>query len=142
MRKTPLVMILAIALLVAACSRKGDDSPPERKGDLQVEFKVTDEHNLLTDIIPVQVALYDDTLHQYQIDSKRISTAPDVTQMVEFKDLNARSYFYYLEVKFDFGSELDTACADFPVYIQDGQVRREGLIVLEYGFLGLDCSLQ
>lgn len=142
MRKLLLLVILAVALLAAACSRKGNDNPASRLGDLHVEFKVTDQYSQLTDIIPVNVTLFEDSLHTFQIDSKRVTTAPDVIQAADFKDINARSSVYYLELKLDYNSDLDAACPDFPVYIQEGVVRQETLIVLEYKFTGLECRLE
>jgi hypothetical protein len=141
MKKVLSLTVLTVALLAISCSRKGNDNPAARLGDLHVEFEVTDQYSQLTDIIPVSVTLFEDSLHTFQIDSKRITTAPDVVQSVDFKDINARSSVYYLQLKFDYNSDLDAACPDFPVYIQEGIVRQETLIVLEYKFTGLDCHL-
>lgn len=142
MMKSIIYCCLFAMLLFVSCSRKGDDSPPERKGDLQADFMITDQYDLLTDVIPVKVVLYEDSLHQYEIDRKRITTAPDVIQRAEFKDINARSSFYYLQIGFDYNSDVDTSCADFPIYIEDGQIRTLAVVVLEYKYVGLECYLQ
>ena len=134
-------ILLALLLLLAAfsCSRKGDDPVPERKGDLRVLVQVDDETGLLGDLFPVKISLFDDTLHQFEIGSERIMLASQETDSVSFIDINARSAFYYIEVKIDFHDERDATCGDTPVFIEDGVMRRVGVEML-YRFTGPSCS--
>ncbi|MFH2056630.1 MAG: hypothetical protein ABIJ61_11775 [bacterium] len=136
---TRIVLFTIIGLVIFGCSRKSDDPVPERKGDLRVAVTVTDETGRLGDLFPVKVSLFDDTLHQYEIDSKRIMIEPAELDSVDFSDINARSAFYYIEVKIDFHDSRDETCGDTPVFIQDGVVRRVGVEML-YRLSGVTCS--
>jgi len=134
-----IAILFLFLTMVMGCGRKGDESLPERKGNLKVLVSISDETSQLGSSIPIRVTLYDDTLHQYQIDTKRITTEPEVVDSVEFDGINARSAFYYIEVKLDFHNSLDATCGDTPVYVQDGVTRRVGVDML-YRFTGMTCT--
>ncbi|MCK4857955.1 MAG: hypothetical protein KAT58_08310 [candidate division Zixibacteria bacterium] len=142
MRKILQLTLLLLLVSTLGCSRKGKDIPPPRLGDLEVQFKVTDPYNRLGNYlpIPVNIAIYDDSLHACEIRSQRVTTNPDEVQLVEFKDIEARTSYYYLEIKIDYHSALDASCNDYMVFIEEGKVRRIGLIVMEYNYQGVDCT--
>ena len=142
MRRSPYFLLPLLFLCLIGCSRKGDDNPPERLGDLNVQFVVNDQYDLLGTQLTVEMSLYDDSLHAYKIETRQAAATVDVSQTVGFKDINARATFYFLEVKLIADGEEMGVCDDYAVYIQDGAVRQVGLIVLEYDFTGLDCLLQ
>ena len=133
------LLLLLLLLAAFSCSRKGDDPVPERKGNLQVAVQVDDQTGRLGDSFPVKISLYDDTLHQFEIGNKRIMLESQQIDSVSFTDINARSAFYYVEVKIDFHDERDATCGNTPVFVEDGVTRRVG-VAMVYRFTGPDCS--
>ncbi len=145
MTRAKILLLLVLLLAAFSCSRKGDDPVPERKGDLRILVQVDDETGRLGDSFPVKISLFDDTLHQFEIGSKRIMLDPQQVDSVSFTDLNARSAFYYVEVKIDFHNELDATCGNTPVFVEDGVLRRVGVAMLYRKYQGQteyepDCS--
>jgi hypothetical protein len=126
--------------MLIGCSRKNTDiSSPDRKGDLVVNIVVLDEYGLLTEQIPLSVAVYEDSSHQAVVATKSLFTMHSEQKTVEFRAINARSSIYYLEIRLDYDGSQAASCQDFPVYIEEGIVRQLE-VNLEYGFLGLECA--
>ena len=143
MRSTKLssyaIVLALVGLVIFSCSRKGDDPVPEKKGNLRVAVMVDDETGRLGDQFLVRISLFDDTLHQYEVDSKQISLQPGIIDSIDFTDINARAAFYYIEFKAFLDFQTTIACDDTPVFVEDGVTRRVGIEMLNR-FIGVSCS--
>lgn len=112
--------VLLILVVIIGCSRKPDEEPEARIGDLQVRCQIIDQANL-PETFPITVAVYSDTGHTLLKGSKTVTTKKDSVNTVEFLDLP--SSFLYTRITVDVAGLASRSCEeDLTVYVKLSQV--------------------
>lgn len=128
MYRFALVAIIGL-LVVAGCSRKGNEQLPPRVGDLLVKFIVNDEAGL-PQRIPVTVAVYSDFAHTAELRSEQVVTMSDSLNIVELKGMAAISAYVVISIDQNIAYPTCTYRPHYAVFVQQGRVSTTPIITM------------